>query len=157
MFGTVIKQKFTCGKSNCKCVLMGEKHEGYYLKWREYDVFTGTSKIRKKYIKRSEVEQVESKLYLLKGQYIYSQLNLSQIEYAESQSPSKSPDNIFRTIYRVFRKPPYPLFPDDPMMLMISESKASRKKFRGLSGKKSRAEYLRRWRWDKKREQMGLR
>lgn len=156
LFGAVIKQSFTCGKQNCKCILKGEKHKGFYLRWREYDPFANTSRIRKKYLKKSEVEQVKAKLSLVKGQYIYSRLNLSQIEYAESQSPSKNPDDIFKTIYRIFRKPPYPLFPNDPLTLMV---KTDRRRFRSFNIKldgTSRKEYLRRWRQDKKRKQMGL-
>lgn len=161
LFGTLIKQRVRCGKSSCKCVTKGEKHEAHYLKWRDKNPFTGVSTMKKKHIKKADVESVRAKLELYKGTHIMGNLNHSQIEYALSKFPHTEDTDMYRRFcYRVFKKPPYPHFPNDPLTLMLKGFKLEHKSLNKLCelkyGKKSRKEYLRKWRWDKKRKEMGL-
>jgi hypothetical protein len=139
-------------------VVKGEKHEAYYLKWREKNIFTNTSKVRKKYLKKSEVEQVRAKLSVLKGSYILGNLNISQGDFITAKAPKGSHPDVYATLaYEYFKKAPFPVVEESDLAREVRELDMLSAGIKMRGGKKSRAEYLRHWRWDKKREQMGLR
>jgi len=158
LFGSIIRQRVACGKPNCKCVLKNEKHEAYYLKWREKDLFTNISKLRKKYLKKSEIEQVRAELYTQKGRYILGKLNPSQIDFVMEKIPKGSHPDIYAMVaYGYFKKAPFPIVEESQLAKEISELNQRMAGLKMGTGKKNRAEYLRHWRWDKKRQQLGLR
>ncbi|GEM_PF-5023938 len=157
LFGTLIKQKVKCGKTNCICHTKGEKHEAYYLKWRDKDVFSGISKIRKKYIKKADVENVKAKLEYRKGLYILPRLNISQVDFILSKAPPNCGKEIYPVLaYRYFGKLPYPEVEENPLVKEIREPSPSSIRLKQWMRKERRKEYLRQWRWNKKRERMGL-
>lgn len=88
--GYIAIQKKTCGKPNCKCVTKGEKHLAYYLFWREYQS-DGTRKLKKKYLKQSEVKRVQQQLSASKGMFYL--MNLQGDQYVEYFTKYPSPDN----------------------------------------------------------------
>lgn len=51
--GTVQLQRVNCGKPNCRCAT-GKLHAAYYRFWRE------RGRLRKAYVRRSDVEQVRA-------------------------------------------------------------------------------------------------
>jgi len=83
-------QKKVCGKPNCRCVTKGEKHTAYYLFWREYQN-DGTRKLKKKYLKLSEVESIQQQLSASKGMFYL--MNLQGDQYVEYFTKYPSPDN----------------------------------------------------------------
>jgi hypothetical protein len=54
LLGVVLPQMIRCGRSNCRCS-KGQPHGPYFYRfWRE------CGKLRKSYVKRSELEQVQA-------------------------------------------------------------------------------------------------
>ena len=71
--GYIVKEKVRCGKKNCKCYREGKKHEAFYLYWREYQEDC-TWKLRKKYLKKSEISQWQKKIASHKAIFICGKL-----------------------------------------------------------------------------------
>lgn len=98
--GYIVKEKVTCGKKNCKCS-RGEKHEAFYVYWREY-MPDGARKLRKLYIKKSEIRNWQKKLSKHKGMYIISDLSLSQMESLLNKYPGLKDDDLCEKAYLDF-------------------------------------------------------
>ena len=56
LLGSIQEQRVKCGKQNCKCAtgIREDRHIAYYRFWRD-----NTGKLRKAYVKKSELEQVQ--------------------------------------------------------------------------------------------------
>lgn len=85
--GYLVKQFNKCGKPNCRCAKDGKGHEANYVYYREYSPSpkAGTrtgfkSKLRKIYIKKSEVKKWQRKINLHKAPYVYMKLPLGALE-----------------------------------------------------------------------------
>lgn len=81
--GYLVKQKVKCGKKNCRCYREGKLHVANYVYYRVYfqdhetDNSTGyISKLKKKYIKKSEVSKWHRKLALNKAYKVIGGLSL---------------------------------------------------------------------------------
>jgi len=61
LIGYIIQEKVRCGKKNCRCYTKNEKHKAFYLYYREKQL-DGTRKLKKKYLKKSEVKKWQKKL-----------------------------------------------------------------------------------------------
>lgn len=82
--GYIIEQNVRCGKKNCKCFTSSEKHQAFYLVWRE---FNGKGKLiqRKQYLARRRVADVQKQLSTSKGQLLacYFQVPVDDLEYLQ--------------------------------------------------------------------------
>lgn len=79
--GCVVKEKIKCGKKNCKCYTKSEFHSAYFLHYRDYtpDPQIGkrtwySSKKKKKYLKKADVEKVKREIEIAKGYNVYGKL-----------------------------------------------------------------------------------
>lgn len=100
--GYIAIQKKTCGKPNCKCVTKGEKHLAYYLFWREYQR-DGTRKLRKKYLKQSEVRNTQQQLSASKGMFYLMNLQGDEcVEYFTKYPNQDDKTVMFSRAYELF-------------------------------------------------------
>lgn len=100
--GYVVEGKTKCGKKNCRCMRKNSYHRAYWLMWREYGS-DGTKKLRKKYLKKTQVYPIQRKLAVYKGGMLCSTLNLSQIELLKAPL-SSSQEDVAIEIYLKYGK-----------------------------------------------------
>lgn len=77
--GYIVEGKTKCGKKNCHCMRKNSYHRAYWLMWREY-VSYGKTRLRKKYLKKTQVYSVQRKLAIYKGGMLCATLDLPQMQ-----------------------------------------------------------------------------
>ena len=85
--GYLVKQFNLCGKKNCRCARDGKGHEANYVYYREYVLKPGVvtrsglvSKLRKKYIKKSELEEWRRTLASNKSYFIGKRIPIDALD-----------------------------------------------------------------------------
>lgn len=99
--GYIVKEKVRCGKKNCRCFREGKKHEAFYLYYREYQL-DGTRKLRKKYLRKSQVAGWQEKLSKHKGMLITGCLTEKQLEKLISAYPNLQGEELCAKGYELF-------------------------------------------------------
>lgn len=104
--GYIVKEKVKCGKKNCKCYREGLKHEANYVYYREYAFdYSGknklTNKLKKMYIKKSEVEKWNRIIGLSKAPYIITKLDEGRLSFLLKYDLKQ--DDLWMKAYELYR------------------------------------------------------
>lgn len=99
--GYIVQEKIRCGKKCCRCFREGKKHKAFYLYYREYQI-DGTRKLRKKYLKKSEVGKWQRELSKNKGLLLTGYLTGEQLAKLITAYPDSEGEELCAKAYELF-------------------------------------------------------